>query len=90
MQPITEGTEGILLSQILVHARADAPRVAGKALAVDDEPGNVKLITSLLTRGGYRVVTASNGEEALEMIASEHPDLVLMDVLMPQLSGYDV
>lgn len=59
-------------------------------LVVDDEPGNVELLTSLLTREGYRVVTASNGEEALQMVASEHPDLVLMDVLMPKLSGYAV
>lgn len=59
-------------------------------LVVDDEPGNVELLKSLLTREGYRVVTASNGEEALAMVASEHPDLVLMDVLMPKLSGYDV
>lgn len=59
-------------------------------LVVDDEPGNVELLKSLLTREGYRVVTASNGEDALAMVASEHPDLVLLDVLMPTLSGYDV
>lgn len=90
MQPITEDRKGPFLSQILVRSRADALRSGGKVLVVDDEPGNVELLTSLLTREGYRVVTASNGEEALEMVASEHPDLVLMDVLMPKLSGYDV
>ncbi|HET9467305.1 MAG TPA: HD domain-containing phosphohydrolase [Vicinamibacterales bacterium] len=73
-----------------MRSRADTLRSGGKVLVVDDEPGNVELLTSLLTREGYRVVTASNGEEALEMVASEHPDLVLMDVLMPKLSGYDV
>ena len=83
-------TEVLLLSQILVRARADTPLAVGKVLVVDDEPGNVELLTSLLTREGYRVVTASNGDEALAMVASEHPDLVLMDVLMPKLSGYDV
>lgn len=90
MQPITEDRKGPFLSQILVRSRADTLRSGGKVLVVDDEPGNVELLTSLLTREGYRVVTASNGEEALEMVASEHPDLVLMDVLMPKLSGYDV
>jgi putative two-component system response regulator len=51
---------------------------------------NVDLLKRLLTREGYSVVTASDGEQALEMVASEHPDLVLMDVLMPKLSGFEV
>ena len=68
----------------------DAVRSAGKVLVVDDEAANVRLFTSLLTREGYTVVTASDGEEALAMVASTHPDLVLMDVLMPKLSGYEV
>jgi putative two-component system response regulator len=59
-------------------------------LVVDDEPGNVQLLKTLLTREGFCVVTASDGEEALEMVASSHPDLVLMDVMMPKLSGYAV
>lgn len=50
---------------------------------------NVELLKSLLTREGYHVITASDGEQALEMVAREHPDLVLMDVLMPRLSGYE-
>jgi putative two-component system response regulator len=70
--------------------RIDAVRSAGKVLVVDDEAANVNLLASILTREGYTVVTASNGEEALAMIASTHPDLVVMDVLMPKLSGYQV
>jgi putative two-component system response regulator len=74
----------------VIPPRVDAQRSAGKVLVVDDEAANVRLLTALLAREGYAVVTASDGEEALAMVASEQPDLVLMDVLMPALSGYDV
>ena len=75
---------------LLTSPRTDAVRSAGKILVVDDEAANVRLLNTLLTREGYVVVTASDGEEALAMVASTHPDLVLMDVIMPKLSGYDV
>lgn len=65
-------------------------RSPGKVLVVDDVAANVELLKSLLIREGYHVVTASDGQQALEMVASENPDLVLMDVLMPKLSGYEV
>ena len=68
----------------------DALRPAGNVLVVDDEPANVQLLKTLLLREGYTVVTASDGEEALESISSALPDLVVMDVLMPKLSGYEV
>jgi putative two-component system response regulator len=63
---------------------------ASKVLVVDDVSANVELLKTLLTREGYQVVTASDGEQALDMVEREHPDLVLMDVLMPKLSGYEV
>ncbi|MFO1397374.1 MAG: response regulator [Burkholderiales bacterium] len=61
-----------------------------KILVVDDIAQNVKLLADLLAVKGYAVVTASNGEEALARVASENPDLVLLDVMMPGMSGYDV
>ncbi len=61
-----------------------------KVLVVDDTPHNVKLLADLLAVKGYAVATAVNGEEALAKVASERPDLVLLDVMMPGLSGYDV
>ncbi|HKA43141.1 MAG TPA: response regulator [Burkholderiales bacterium] len=61
-----------------------------KILVVDDTPQNVKLLKDLLEVKGYAVATAANGEEALARVASEQPDLVLLDVMMPGLSGYDV
>jgi adenylate cyclase len=61
-----------------------------KVLVVDDTPNNVKLLADLLAVKGYAVVTAANGEEALAKLAANRPDLVLLDVMMPGLSGYDV
>ena len=61
-----------------------------KVLVVDDTPHNVKLLADLLAVKGYAVATAVNGEEALVKVAAEQPDLVLLDVMMPGLSGYDV
>jgi adenylate cyclase len=63
---------------------------AAKILVVDDTPANVKLLADLLAVKGYGVATAANGEQALEKLASWKPDLVLLDIMMPGLSGYDV
>ena len=61
-----------------------------KVLVVDDTPQNVKLLADLLSAKGYAPVTASSGEEALAKLAQERPSLVLLDIMMPGLSGYDV
>jgi adenylate cyclase len=61
-----------------------------KILVVDDTPQNVKLLADLLRAKGYEVVTAASGPEGLERLAAERPDLVLLDVMMPGMSGYEV
>jgi class 3 adenylate cyclase/CheY-like chemotaxis protein len=61
-----------------------------KILVVDDTPHNVKLLADLLSVKGYRVVTASSGAEALAAVEAERPTLVLLDVVMPGMSGYEV
>ncbi len=61
-----------------------------KVLVVDDLPQNVKLLADLLGAKGYAVVTASSGPEALDKVESERPDIVLLDVMMPAMSGYEV
>lgn len=59
-------------------------------LLVDDEANISLSLEFMMTRAGYRVRTVANGEAALEAVASERPDLVLLDVMMPKLNGYEV
>ena len=61
-----------------------------KILIVDDEPSIVAPLQFLMERSGYQVAVAGSGEEALEAIDKVHPDLVLLDVMLPGLSGFDV
>ena len=63
---------------------------SGKVLVVDDYAPNLRALGQLLERADYTVLTATNGRDALEMIKSQRPDLVLLDVLMPGISGLDV
>jgi adenylate cyclase len=64
--------------------------IPAKILVVDDTVRNVKLLADLLAVKGYVVVTAASGQEALDKIEPERPDLVLLDVVMPEMSGYEV
>jgi twitching motility two-component system response regulator PilH len=59
-----------------------------KILVVDDSPTERHLLTELLTKNGYQVITAETGEESIEKAKTELPDLVLMDVVMPGLNGF--
>lgn len=59
-----------------------------KILVVDDSPTERHYMVELLTKNGYVVTTAENGEEGIAKAKAEHPDLVLMDVVMPGLNGY--
>jgi len=59
-----------------------------KILAVDDDQDDLKMITMILEPEGYEVVTAENGNEALQKVESENPDLILLDVMMPELDGF--
>ena len=59
-----------------------------KILVVDDSPTERHVLLELLTKNGYQVTTAESGEEGIEKAKTELPDLILMDVVMPGLNGY--
>jgi class 3 adenylate cyclase len=63
---------------------------AASVLVVDDQPANIRLLDAILTPRGYLVHQATSGEEALEVIAATAVDLVLLDILMPGIDGYEV
>jgi len=60
-----------------------------KVLVVDDTPANVKIIKKFIEPKGYEVTVAENGQEALEMYQSNKPEIVLMDIMMPIMDGYE-
>ncbi|TMB92680.1 MAG: diguanylate cyclase [Chloroflexi bacterium] len=79
----------------MTHASADAEQMAaqsspGTVLVVDDQESNRVLLRKFLTVDGYAVHEASNGEQALHLMREHSPDVVLLDLMMPDMSGYDV
>jgi CheY-like chemotaxis protein len=64
--------------------------VSAKILVVEDEPENRLLIGMILTTEGYQVIPAVDGADALARLASEPPDLILLDLMMPQMNGFEV
>jgi twitching motility two-component system response regulator PilH len=59
-----------------------------KVLIVDDSPTELHILTKILQGGGYEVISAANGEEGIEKAKSDLPNLILMDVVMPGLNGF--
>jgi DNA-binding response OmpR family regulator len=64
--------------------------MAVRILIVDDEPSIVIPLEYLMQREGYEVTTATDGEAALQAVAERVPDLVILDVMLPRMSGFDV
>jgi len=70
--------------------RKDQRMTAAKTiLVVDDEARLVSLVETYLAQSGYRVVTASNGREALSVAERQEPDLIILDIMMPEMDGYE-
>lgn len=61
-----------------------------KILLVDDTEANLSLLTSFLDREGYGIITAPNGKEALQKAKDKNPDLIMLDIMMPEMNGYEV
>ncbi|MEJ2503842.1 MAG: diguanylate cyclase [Gemmatimonadota bacterium] len=78
---------------------ADPPRVTGPGmdpdddaliLVVDDNPDNLEIISTRLEFRGYRVATADRGDKAIDLVHETGPDLILLDIMMPDMDGYEV
>ena len=71
-------------------ASPDSKTPPYRILVVDDVPENVELLETHLTTEGYDVVTAADGAEAITRVGETDPDLVLLDIMMPGIDGYEV
>jgi CheY-like chemotaxis protein len=67
-----------------------APPCPARILIVDDDPLNRRLLETMLAREHFQLQAASSGEEALALVAERQPDLILLDVMMPGMDGYEV
>ncbi len=67
-----------------------SPLIPASILVVDDTPDNVRLLSAILTEQGYQVRKALNGQRALATVQEYPPDLILLDVMMPEMTGYEV
>jgi CheY-like chemotaxis protein len=61
-----------------------------RVLVVDDEPGNREMLAGILEPAGFTVIAAAGGREAIELATQQLPDLILLDLIMPEVTGFDV
>lgn len=64
--------------------------MSGRVLLIEDEPNIIEAIRFILSRDGWRVDTHSDGKSALEAVETRKPDLIILDVMLPNRSGYDI
>jgi twitching motility two-component system response regulator PilH len=66
----------------------DAGATMSKILIVDDSPTQLYQLRKIVEQGGHQIFTAQSGEQAIELAGCEHPEVILMDIVMPSMSGY--
>jgi two-component system sensor histidine kinase/response regulator len=76
------------LPPLQTRSQTQAALAQGRILVVDDQPANLRAVSTLLVRSGYEVVTANTGEEALRVAGEQVPDLLLLDMMMPGMDGF--
>ncbi len=86
VKPIDKGALLTSLRSLKLPSRAGSPRV----LVVDDDPQTVRLLSTVLTNDGYEVVKVYGGSEAIEAAISQSPDLIILDMMMPKVDGFQV
>ncbi len=64
--------------------------MAGHVLVIEDEPNIIEAIKFILSREGWNVATHSNGEDAVDVVRTKSPDVLILDVMLPGRSGYDI
>jgi CheY-like chemotaxis protein len=79
-----------LLSRLEQYTFMARPRSELRVLVVDDEPANIELVSSLLEPAGFTVLKADGGREGIDLARSQRPNLILLDLMMPGLNGFDV
>jgi len=79
-----------LREQVIVTTPRTAERQQPQILVVDDDPNIRELLTQEFSEAGYQVALAGNGREALQQVRRERPDLIVLDVMMPEMNGFDV
>jgi two-component system, OmpR family, alkaline phosphatase synthesis response regulator PhoP len=77
-------------SQPAPHAQTPAQPARARILIADDNPQGVELLEAYLSDAEYDIRTAADGEETLHVIGTWHPDLILLDIMMPKISGFEV
>ena len=71
------------------HRMSAAARRESRILVVDDTPANIQTLAAILKEKGYQISVATNGKQALEVLARVQPDLILLDVMMPEMDGFE-
>ena len=64
--------------------------MAKKILFIEDEPDQIMMLQTRLEANGFQVISAPNGEEGIKKVREEKPDLILLDIVMPKMNGYEV